>query len=138
MTGMIEIKYSDADMARFKNRFSERRQVRVAAAVKDQRGAGAMLLFNEIHQQINIQKLVDTGKYRASWKVDLDAHGTTANVFTSHPAARRLEYGFSGRDSLGRLYNNPARPHVRPALVAVRQKIAENIAVAVVKEMERD
>lgn len=31
------------------------------------------------------------------------------------PYARRIEFGFSGVDSLGRHYNQPAQPYMRPA-----------------------
>lgn len=41
----------------------------------------------------------------------------TARVFvgTNLVYARREEYGFVGRDSLGRLYNQPPHPYLRPA-----------------------
>lgn len=32
-------------------------------------------------------------------------------VYSDHPAANRLENGFVGRDALGRMYNQPPRPH---------------------------
>lgn len=38
------------------------------------------------------------------------------------PYARRLEYGFTGRDSLGRYYNQAARPYMTPAAEATRPK----------------
>lgn len=37
-------------------------------------------------------------------------------VGTNVEYAARQEYGFSGEDSLGRSYNQPARPFLRPAL----------------------
>ena len=37
--------------------------------------------------------------------------------------ARRLEYGFIGKDKLGRHYNQAARPYLRPALAKNLSKI---------------
>lgn len=38
-----------------------------------------------------------------------------AEVGTSKPQGRRLEYGFSGTDALGRVYDQPPYPHFQPA-----------------------
>ena len=35
---------------------------------------------------------------------------------TPAPYGRRLELGFRGRDSLGRFYDDPARPHFGPSM----------------------
>lgn len=43
--------------------------------------------------------------------------------------ARRLEYGFTGRDARGRAFNQTARPYLRPAIdengAEIRQEVAE-------------
>lgn len=59
-----------------------------------------------------------TGDYRRSWSVRFSgARGRlSAEVGTNAPQARRLEYGFTGVDSLGRFYNQPPYPHVQPAV----------------------
>lgn len=58
-----------------------------------------------------------TGDYRRSWVHEF--HGgpqtSTSIVGTSAPQGRRLEFGFHGADSLGRVYNQPPFPHARPA-----------------------
>lgn len=46
---------------------------------------------------------------------------TGGTVWTDFPAARRLELGFIGMDSLGRHYTQMPRPHWLP----VREKMAE-------------
>jgi hypothetical protein len=58
-----------------------------------------------------------TGAYRRSWTTRHASAGgvSTATVGTNAPQARRLEYGFSGPDRLGRVYDDPPRPHVGPA-----------------------
>ncbi len=62
---------------------------------------------------------VVTGVYRDSWGISGDM------VTTRHPAALRLEFGYVGVDSLGRDYNQPPFPHVRPALEAAQKFRAE-------------
>ena len=60
-----------------------------------------------------------TGTYRRSFAMETaekTAERCTVVVGTDAPQARRLEYGFVGPDKLGRVYNQPPRPHIRPAL----------------------
>jgi hypothetical protein len=61
---------------------------------------------------------VITGDYRRSWNT---THlGMSSVVSTNKPQARRLEWGFYGPDSLGRVYHQPPFPHVGPAFDAGR------------------
>lgn len=59
---------------------------------------------------------VRTGHYRRTWRTAHRSGGGTAVavVGTNAPQARRLEYGFQGPDRLGRVYDDPPRPHVGP------------------------
>ncbi len=59
-----------------------------------------------------------SGDYIRSWNTLARNVGTSAvaDVGTSSPQARRLEYGFVGTDAIGRTYNQGPLPHVRPAL----------------------
>ena len=50
-----------------------------------------------------------------------------AIVGTNVEYARRMEYGFAGRDSRGRLYNQPAKPYLRPALEENRERVIREI-----------
>lgn len=63
-----------------------------------------------------------TGDYRRSWNMRLEVgmNGAEALVGTNRPQARRLEYGFHGADSLGRVYNQPSYPHVQPAMDVIK------------------
>ncbi|MGM9465380.1 HK97 gp10 family phage protein [Streptomyces murinus] len=63
-----------------------------------------------------------TGDYRRSWTYEFSTSGMTveAVVGTNKPQGRRLEYGFVGADSLGRIYNQPPFPHVGPAVEQIR------------------
>ncbi|MFD7639577.1 hypothetical protein ACFV4P_02895 [Kitasatospora sp. NPDC059795] len=59
-----------------------------------------------------------TGDYRRSWTTEVraTAAGVEAVVGTNKPQANRLEYGFVGADSLGRVYHQPPLPHVGPSV----------------------
>lgn len=61
---------------------------------------------------------VITGDYRRSITVEFyEGDGQfIATVGTNAPQGRRLEFGFHGVDSLGRLYNQPPLPHFGPAM----------------------
>lgn len=58
-----------------------------------------------------------TGDYTRSWQHKHSGGGGTSKseVGTNAVQARRLEHGFHGADSLGRVYNQPPYPHARPA-----------------------
>ncbi|MDJ0464985.1 hypothetical protein [Streptomyces sp. H27-C3] len=73
-----------------------------------------------------------TGRYRASWQVQVvpRRHGATATVGTFAPQGRRLELGFYGADSLGRVYAQPPFPHVAPALAQLQPGFAARVATA--------
>lgn len=64
---------------------------------------------------------LQTGDYVRSWNLRMagNASFTSASVGTNRPQARRLEYGFTGVDALGRRYHQPPYPHVRPALFEI-------------------
>jgi HK97 gp10 family phage protein len=49
------------------------------------------------------------------------------NVAPETPYARRIELGFIGPDSLGRMFHQPARPYMRPAFDTEREKAAAAI-----------
>lgn len=58
-----------------------------------------------------------TGDYRRSWQNQFSGGGGTykAETGTNAPQAKRLEFGFNGMDSLGRVYSQPPYAHARPA-----------------------
>ncbi|MFE2850392.1 hypothetical protein ACFXJO_04575 [Streptomyces lavendulae] len=76
---------------------------------------------------------VITGQYRASWRSEVHGGGPVwvAEVGTSAPQARRLEYGFVGTDSLGRRYAQPPFPHAGPALEAAGPTVVRLLGAAV-------
>ncbi|MFI1161363.1 HK97 gp10 family phage protein [Streptomyces sioyaensis] len=64
---------------------------------------------------------VITGQYRSSWQIETRhlPYGAQCTIGTEEPYGRRLEFGFVGADSLGRVYNQPPFPHVQPSLPAM-------------------
>ena len=46
------------------------------------------------------------------------------------PQARRIEFGFQGKDRLGRVFNQPAFPYLRPAADAENPKLARRLKKA--------
>ncbi|NIN66324.1 MAG: hypothetical protein GTO63_16865 [Anaerolineae bacterium] len=72
-----------------------------------------------------------TGDYVSSFYIKksfLNFH-----VTNDSPQTHRLEYGFYGTDSLGRVYNQPPFPHMRPALQAVVPEYKKNLRGLVVQ-----
>jgi phage gpG-like protein len=65
----------------------------------------------------DVQRLApyDTGTLRRSIHVEM-INSSSAIVGTNLPYARRLEYGFMGKDKLGRTYHQPPHPYFRPPL----------------------
>ena len=77
---------------------------------------------------------VITGQYRASWQSQTT--GTATRVWTDAPQAMRLENGFVGADSLGRLYNQPPFPHIGPAVDEVEPQFEAALALVVAKVLQ--
>jgi hypothetical protein len=74
-----------------------------------------------------------TGDYRRSWRVTnprFVGGVLSVQVGTNKPQARRLEYGFVGTDSIGRVYNQPPFPHVAPAVAATQVEFRAAVRAA--------
>lgn len=76
---------------------------------------------------------VITGRYRASWRAVTARipYGAECTIGTDAPQGRRLEFGFVGPDSLGRVYNQPPFPHVQPALAFIEDTLHQQMRGAV-------
>ena len=80
-----------------------------------------------------------TGNYRRSINrrtVKL-ARSSYGEVGTNMPQGRRLEFGFTGEDSLGRSYSQPPYPHFGPALDFVADGYEHALAEAGVPSSRR-
>lgn len=64
---------------------------------------------------------VITGHYRSSWRTSTRSlpNGAQCTIGTDAPQGRRLEFGFTGVDSIGRYYDQPPFPHVGTAIPAI-------------------
>lgn len=51
----------------------------------------------------------------------------TYKIGTDLEYAARIEFGFTGPDSLGRVYNQPAQPYLRPAFDTKRTAAVNEI-----------
>ncbi|WP_372516423.1 HK97 gp10 family phage protein [Streptomyces noursei] len=80
---------------------------------------------------------VVTGRYRASWQSDVHRAGpvVVAEVGTSAPQGRRLEFGFVGVDSLGRHYAQPPFPHLGPAVEGFGPVLVRELGHVVVEAL---
>ena len=85
---------------------------------------GVRTMWENLQQRINLSEdgppgvRFITGQYYRSWERGVLYRGTDHPAMylgTNEPRARRLEYGFTGTDSLGRHYNQPPYPHAGPA-----------------------
>lgn len=76
---------------------------------------------------------VITGRYRSSWRAETRPipYGAQCTIGTDAPQGRRLEFGFVGPDSLGRIYNQPPYPHVQPALPHIAEELRAQMRAAV-------
>lgn len=75
---------------------------------------------------------VITGAYRNSWQATTRRlpYGASCTLGTDLPYGRRLEFGFTGTDSIGRHYNQPPFPHVQPALSFIEQTLMMQMRIA--------
>ena len=90
---------------------------KIGENVKKNEAAVVKLAANEYKN--DVQQIIQyrTGTLRRSVHVDTVQEGVrmVAYIGTNVPYAMRLEYGFVGRDRLGRLYNDPPKPRWMPA-----------------------
>ena len=75
---------------------------------------------------------VITGAYRNSWRAETSRlpHGALCTIGTDLPYGRRLEFGFTGTDSLGRNYAQPPFAHVQPALGFIEMTLMSQMRFA--------
>lgn len=76
---------------------------------------------------------VITGKYRNDIQFRMLSRGLNAScaVGSDHPAAHRLENGFIGIDSAGRVVDAPAYPHFEQDLLPTLDALQNSIAAIV-------
>lgn len=71
---------------------------------------------------------LQTGDYVRSMYLHVGV--LVAEVGTNKPQARRLEFGFTGMDALGRNYDQPPYPHFGPAIAAIEEPFMTSLLLA--------
>lgn len=105
--------------------------------------AGALLIANDAKQRApyitgNLRRSIHVGGFGSEGGLEGDTTGTdiggrgrnSVQVGTNVVYARRIEYGFSGEDKLGRRYNQSAQPFLRPAADAQRDAAIREVGEA--------
>ena len=89
--------------------------------------AGAVIIVNEARRRVR----VDTHDLQRSIEketvVENDEEVVTV-VGPNAPYGRRIELGFTGTDSLGRTYNQPPYPYLRPAYEENKDRVEKEVA----------
>lgn len=85
---------------------------KAVAGIKKQEMAAVKLAANEYASDVKKDIPYQSGTLRRSIHVETEMEGLKpiALVGTDVPYARRLEYGFIGEDSLGRVYHQMPKP----------------------------
>lgn len=73
---------------------------------------------------------VVTGQYISNFYVS-QSRPNSVVLGNRSPQTRRLEFGFYGTDSLGRVYHQQAFPHIYPALAEVTLRLADRLEVMI-------
>ncbi|MET7713662.1 hypothetical protein [Streptomyces sp. NPDC005407] len=76
--------------------------------------------------------------YHDSWKAPTRGipYGAECTIGTDKPQACRLEFGFTGVDSIGRYYDQPPFAHVGPAIPAIELVLRQSMQDAVEEVFE--
>lgn len=72
---------------------------------------------------------VDTGKYRDS--INMGRQGKAVIIGTSEPYGARLEFGFGGPDSMGRVFPVNPQPHFGP----VADQLGARLETEIMREL---
>lgn len=78
-------------------------------------------IANQIKRTIIQKRLIDSGRLYNS------VYSTKEKVLIDAPYARRIEYGFNGTDSLGRVYNQSPNPFIIPTLNRINEEISKRM-----------
>ena len=79
--------------------------------------------------------LANSGTYKSQGYADIvkdlrTGSRSVVTVGTKVPYAARLEFGYKGPDSLGRKFNQKARPYMRPAIDNNHAKVSREVSAA--------
>lgn len=104
----------------------------VRAALKDGVDEAAFMFESEAKQ--NSPVLSGANRESITTEVVTDEPEKQIRSIAPHmPYSHRLEYGFVGPDSLGRVYHQPAQPYMRPAYETKKADAAAAVKEAVLE-----
>lgn len=96
---------------------------------------GALLIQNSAKKKV-VKRTGTLSRSIHTKTVEYTKKKVSVAVGTDVEYARRIEYGFSGKDSLGRNYNQSPRPYLRPALDEQKDEAAK-VAAKTVQQILR-
>jgi hypothetical protein len=86
-----------------------------------------------LRDHIHTETVEDTDEVQ---RVKVSPANEADNKWGFDPAyARRIEFGFVGPDSLGRVYNQPAQPYMRPAFDSQQAEASARIKDSILMEL---
>ena len=90
---------------------------------------GGLIIANEA----KIRAPVLSGQLRRSIAVSTSTPGgkAEARIGSNLEYARRIEFGFTGADRLGRVFDQSGKPYLRPAAKAKRKEVIKEISEAI-------
>jgi HK97 gp10 family phage protein len=92
--------------------------------------AGAQLIANDAKQRVH-KVSGDLGRSIDVGTPEIGGDSVEVKVGTDKEYARREELGFAGADSLGRVYNQPPHPYLRPALETQKGAVEAEVGASV-------
>lgn len=92
--------------------------------------AGAEIIANEAKQRVH-KVSGDLGRSIHVGAPDVGGDSVEVKVGTDKEYARREELGFAGADVLGRVYNQPPHPYLRPALETQKGAVEAEVGASV-------
>jgi len=122
---IVNLDEFDAKLKRLGDALAETAVVRALTA-------GAMIIENDAKRKAPYR----TGTLRRSIHTER-GDGMSVLIGTNVPYAARLEFGFMGADSRGRMYHQPARPYLRPAFDDNRDAAIREVGEALADLLER-
>lgn len=112
--------------------------------------AGGLLIMNDAKRRVakrsgNLARSLHVGGMGGSGGLEGNTTGSDIGgrgddevaVGTNVVYAKRIEYGFDGVDALGRRYNQPAQPYLRPAAESQRAAAIAEVNRTLREQLER-
>lgn len=107
---------------------------REAPKVAERAGLAGGLIIQEL-AVMKVPKVSGTLSRSITVRVASTNSRITVRIGTNLEYARRIEFGFNDTDSLGRRFNQPAQPYLRPAFDQGKAKALAEIRAALIAQL---